>query len=156
MEQVDKRTVLIPIDTSEHSRRAFRWYIKNMKQDNDFVVFVHVVEPVYTTPAVGILEPSPIFHDFTHMMNEAIAEGKRLGHEFMNETKTAGITPKAFIHVDTKPGAALVKSAKDYKANVIVIGNRGCGTLRRTFLGSVSDHVLHHAHIPVVVVPPEQ
>ena len=34
---------------------------------------------------------------------------------------------------------------------MIVIGTRGQGTVRRTFLGSVSDYVVHHAHCPVAV-----
>lgn len=37
---------------------------------------------------------------------------------------------------------------------MIVMGSRGIGTIRRTFLGSVSDYCVHHAHIPVAVVPP--
>ena len=33
------------------------------------------------------------------------------------------------------------------------MGTRGLGKIRRTFLGSVSNYVLHHAHIPVIIVP---
>ena len=34
------------------------------------------------------------------------------------------------------------------------MGSRGLNTLRRTFMGSVSDYVLHHVHVPVMIVPP--
>ena len=34
---------------------------------------------------------------------------------------------------------------------MIVLGTRGQGTVRRTILGSVSDYVVHHAHVPVTV-----
>lgn len=34
------------------------------------------------------------------------------------------------------------------------MGSRGLGTIRRTILGSVSDYVVHHANVPVVVCPP--
>jgi nucleotide-binding universal stress UspA family protein len=33
------------------------------------------------------------------------------------------------------------------------MGSRGYGPLRRVLLGSVSSHVMRHAHCPVVVVP---
>jgi len=64
------------------------------------------------------------------------------------------VEAKAFIHIDTKPGPAIIQAIKDHKANMVIMGNRGVGVLKRTFLGSVSDHVIHHSHIPVVVVPP--
>lgn len=51
-------------------------------------------------------------------------------------------------------GHTICKIAQENNASMIVIGQRGLGTIRRTFLGSVSDYVLHHAQIPVLVVPP--
>ena len=53
------------------------------------------------------------------------------------------------------PGQEICKVAKREGATFIVLGSRGAGTVRRTILGSVSDYVIHHAHIPVVVVPKE-
>ena len=54
---------------------------------------------------------------------------------------------------DGPPGEIICKQAKEQGASFIVVGSRGTGTIRRTILGSVSDYVLHHAHMPVVVVP---
>ncbi|GFR66056.1 stress response protein nhaX [Elysia marginata] len=64
--------------------------------------------------------------------------------------KTAGIggTVKS---IGGNPGEVIVKVSRDMKAQLIVLGSRGMGTLRRTFLGSVSDYVMHHSHIPVLV-----
>lgn len=151
-----KRTIIIPIDSSENSKRAYKWYLNNMQRVGDTVLFIHIVEPIYSTSAVGIMEPPPIvLNDMSRMMEHALADGKRLGMEYVTDAKSAGVEAKAYIHIDTKPGTSLVKAIVDYQADLIVIGNRGVGTLRRTFLGSVSDHVLHHSHIPVIVVPPE-
>lgn len=49
------------------------------------------------------------------------------------------------------PGEVICQVAKDENAQLIVTGTRGMGKIRRTFLGSVSDYILHHAHVPVLV-----
>lgn len=54
-----------------------------------------------------------------------------------------------------KPGEAICAAAKKENASMIVMGSRGLNAIRRTFVGSVSDYVLHHTHVPVTVVPPE-
>ena len=50
-----------------------------------------------------------------------------------------------------KPGHALCQVAEQESVNMIVIGSRGEGKLRRTLMGSVSDYIVHHAHCPVLV-----
>ncbi|UFP96486.1 universal stress protein [Gloeobacter morelensis] len=42
--------------------------------------------------------------------------------------------------------------AEQEKPDILVIGSRGLGSVQRLMLGSVSDHVIHHAHCPVLVV----
>jgi nucleotide-binding universal stress UspA family protein len=38
-------------------------------------------------------------------------------------------------------------------ADLLVVGSRGWGPVHRVALGSTSDHLVHHAHCPVLVVP---
>ena len=47
----------------------------------------------------------------------------------------------------------IVERADELDADVIVLGARGLAGIA-AFLGSVSNHVLQHAHRPVLVVPP--
>ena len=49
------------------------------------------------------------------------------------------------------PGEGICKVAKEVNADLIITGTRGLGSVRRTLLGSVSDYILHHAHVPVIV-----
>ncbi|KAF8570812.1 hypothetical protein P879_03069 [Paragonimus westermani] len=150
------RNVLIPIDGSTHAEQAFNWYMKHMKHDNDNVTFINVIEPVYTSPSFGLAVESPPLPDIGHVMEESIQNGKKLCQQCMREAKSANLNSQAYLHVDSRPGPAIVKSVNDHGADVVVMANRGLGVLRRTFLGSVSDYVLHHAHTPVVIVPPPQ
>ena len=57
-----------------------------------------------------------------------------------------------YLYDTGKPGERLCQVAFDEGAEMIVVGTRGHGKLRRTILGSVSDYVVHHAHCPVVTV----
>ena len=50
-----------------------------------------------------------------------------------------------------KPGEVIIKTAKEEKAGLVVIGSRGLGLLKRTLAGSVSDFVLHNSPCPVVI-----
>jgi len=46
----------------------------------------------------------------------------------------------------------ILNAAKEFDADMIVIGSRGLGLLKSTVLGSVSQKVLHHASCSVVTV----
>ncbi len=54
------------------------------------------------------------------------------------------------LHGD--PGRAICRCADEVDADVIVIGTRGLGGLKRAVLGSVSDHVVRHAPCAVLTV----
>jgi nucleotide-binding universal stress UspA family protein len=53
--------------------------------------------------------------------------------------------------VPGRPSRVLMDYSSD--ADVLVVGARRLGGMSRMFLGSVSTELIHHSHIPVVVVP---
>ena len=53
--------------------------------------------------------------------------------------------------IEGSAGIALCEFAEEVSADVIVMGTRGRGPLRRAFLGSISDYVLRNATCPVMV-----
>jgi nucleotide-binding universal stress UspA family protein len=46
----------------------------------------------------------------------------------------------------------IVRTARDWSADLVVLGARGLRPLQRALLGSVSTAVVHHVHCPVLVV----
>ena len=50
------------------------------------------------------------------------------------------------------PGEGVCRIAHEEQADIIVIGSRGHGAVKRAFMGSVSEHVVRHSGIPTVVV----
>lgn len=49
------------------------------------------------------------------------------------------------------PGEQICAFAAKTHAAIIIMGTRGLGAIRRTIMGSVSDYVLHHSHVPVLI-----
>ncbi|OON16601.1 hypothetical protein X801_07585 [Opisthorchis viverrini] len=89
------------------------------------------------------------------VLDASITKSKRLCREKMQKAKELGLHAQAFLHVDSRPGHAVTEAIEDHNAAIVVMGSRGLGAFRRTVLGSVSGYVLHHSHVPVVIVPPE-
>jgi nucleotide-binding universal stress UspA family protein len=50
-------------------------------------------------------------------------------------------------------GDAIVEAADEAGAEAIVCGTRGLGSVRSALLGSVAKDLLHHSHLPLLVVP---
>ena len=48
-------------------------------------------------------------------------------------------------------GHAIVNAADSNKADMVICGSRGQGLFRRTILGSISDYIIHHCKMPVVL-----
>ncbi len=50
------------------------------------------------------------------------------------------------------PGSELCQLARDWSADLIIIGRRGYRGLTEALLGSVSNHIVHHAPCSVLIV----
>jgi nucleotide-binding universal stress UspA family protein len=69
--------------------------------------------------------------------------------------RTANVIGAASVEtrVETgSPGPVLCQRAESLGVDVVVVGSRGRGAIRRALLGSVSTHVVHNAPCPVLVV----
>ncbi len=50
-----------------------------------------------------------------------------------------------------RPASAIVDRARDMRADLILVGSRGHGTIESMLLGSVSAEVIDHAPVPVLI-----
>jgi nucleotide-binding universal stress UspA family protein len=78
------------------------------------------------------------------------------------EEARAALAPAGFaVETDVSmgdPRAEIVRQAEEWRADLIVLGARGLGRVKRFLLGSVSDWIASHAHCAVLVVkgPPRK
>jgi nucleotide-binding universal stress UspA family protein len=84
------------------------------------------------------------------MVALAKQDAKKLVNDFRQR-----LTPQSaaleFIPVGG-PATEIVKAAKEWPADVIVIGSHGRVGVQRALLGSVAEGVMRHAPCPVMVV----
>ncbi len=71
----------------------------------------------------------------------------------VGEARAAGARANYLVW-EGDAGDAIVTAAQAEGADLIVVGTHGRSTVGRFLLGSVSDHVVHHAGCPVLVVRP--
>ncbi|KAG5441568.1 hypothetical protein CSKR_111418 [Clonorchis sinensis] len=116
------RRIVLPIDNSEHSKRAMDWYFANMQSENDFLLFVHVVEPTRNNSSLGVaIESAPsLLGTVLRVSEESIKEGKLICHEAMQKASANDVKGQAFLYVDTKPAAAILRAIAELKAHLLV------------------------------------
>jgi nucleotide-binding universal stress UspA family protein len=49
------------------------------------------------------------------------------------------------------PRENLVRKVIEVHSDILVIGSRGLGAIKRTLLGSVSDYCVHNCHCAVII-----
>ncbi|XP_057292830.1 universal stress protein MSMEG_3950/MSMEI_3859-like [Hydractinia symbiolongicarpus] len=147
---------LVCVDGSEHSDRAFSWYCKTLHREGDTVGLVHIQQIPYMP--IGLFEDGLLIDSACQTaIEENIAASKDVVEKYKSLCSEKQLKAVPFLQVcDDSVGYTICKIAKENSADAIVIGQRGLGTIRRTLLGSVSDYVLHHSHIPTVVIPKEE
>jgi nucleotide-binding universal stress UspA family protein len=58
------------------------------------------------------------------------------------------------VYAAAPPETVTCEIAKEWEADLIVMGTHGRSGLRRILTGSIAEYIIRHAEIPVVVIPP--
>ncbi|XP_076447697.1 universal stress protein Slr1101-like [Babylonia areolata] len=144
--------VVIAYDGSENSEYALDWYVKHMHRPGNHVTLVHVPELNEMLHSQGWANSVYVF-DREVLESMLKKEHDRIQGDlqrFADKMKSLGLGGKVKSIASNKPGEGIAKEAQG--ADMVVVGSRGLGLVRRTLLGSVSDFLVHHCHCPVLVV----
>lgn len=138
--------MLVGLDGSDGALRALRWAADHARAHGATLVAVVAWEPpvLSTIPVLGVTEPAEEVESELRSGLDATLAGEGLG-------------PDGDVDVETlvvQGHAAEILTDSAGPGDVIVVGSRGRGGFAGLILGSVSQHVMHHARCPVVVVPP--
>lgn len=83
------------------------------------------------------------------LLKEAQQTIEQLIKMYNGTKKLYRFTPEGF------PNEVILNTAKEWEADVIVMGSHARTGLSQLLSGSVTVHVIKHACVPVLVIPPE-
>jgi nucleotide-binding universal stress UspA family protein len=107
---------------------------------------------VHVMPTMRPQHPSGAYAEELGMHEEDLPWAQELLDGQVRKLEEGGATvAKAYLG-EGQPDAEVVALAEDIGADMIVVGSKGLGSLRRRSIGSVSSSVAAHAHCPVLVV----
>ncbi|HUB06862.1 MAG TPA: universal stress protein [Myxococcales bacterium] len=136
--------IVVAIDGSEPSRRAEALAAEIAGKMGARLLLLHVVEPIWV--------PVGDFGQETPVLQQEIEKDSRKLLETEAARLSQGGQAVETLSLDGAPALAIVDVAQARKADLIVMGSRGLGSVRRFLLGSVADRVLHVSERPVLVV----
>lgn len=142
------QTILVPVDGSENSQRALAQAIYLATQCNAALELIHIIN---LTTALTLSAYDQGQYALLQEVQDALKEaGKKVLAEASAQIPA---TLKANITLETgSPGQLIIDYADQCGADLIVMGSRGLGPIKGLFMGSVSNHVIGQAPIPVLIV----
>jgi len=138
------RRLLVAIDGSANSELALAAAVTAAHRDNAAITLLCVVPDVAAESARWAWAPKPP----EEIQADADAAAERSLREAVERIPVDIPVTKLIRHGRAGPEIVAQASESDYDA--ILMGARGVGRVR-ALIGSVSQHVLHHAELPVFV-----
>lgn len=144
--------ILIATDGSEFSRAAVE---KCSRMLNLFENPQIKIVSVYEQMAPMAAEPFAISAQYyQEMMDLARKQCETFANDSVEQIKK--MFPESISSIETEvrlgaPARVIVDEARDWNADLIVVGSHGRGFWGRLTLGSVSDAIVHHAPCSVLV-----
>lgn len=154
------KKILVALDRSEIGQQVFDEALGLAKLTQASLMLLHVLSSEEEgSPYLPMLSNMDYYPGLTSQNFELYQKQwdtfKNLGiqmlQSFCAQANTAGVTTEFTQNVGN-PGRVICDLAHSHGADLIVMGRRGHSRLMELFLGSVSNHVLHHAPCSVHVV----
>jgi nucleotide-binding universal stress UspA family protein len=153
------KKVLIAIDYSKESDHAAEFGFDIARKFGAEVGLANIVEPVILPPATSadsmIGAPSDGFGiDEVELMNIQKSQSENIVDQTIK--KYAADLQVTHFNEYGSTTDGIINCAKEFKADLIVIGTHSRTGLDRLLMGSVAEHVVRHSPVPVLVVPIEK
>ena len=152
--------ILVAIDSHSNDQSIVDAAISLAQSNGADLMLLHVLSeedpgyPVLPTYAYySVLKDSD-----DGLLREKFAKYEQAGIDYLTKLTqkaiAAGIEAE-YVQSHGIPGAEICELARDWSADLIMVGSRGLKGLKEMFMGSVSNYVTHHAPCSVLIVRTE-
>jgi nucleotide-binding universal stress UspA family protein len=140
------KKILVPIDFSETSKKAFQYAMKFAEQFDCEITLLHVVEPI--SPMVG----APLAVEAFSVADDEFSVAEQKLAVLAAESHVNGANSvHSLVRIGHAPNE-ITKAAKDLDVDLIVIATHGYTSWRHLCMGSTTERVVRAAPCPVLVV----
>lgn len=152
--------ILYATDLSQNSAYAFRYAVNSAQKHDAQIHILHVIETI-PPGAEGIMQ-WVIGQDKIEMARGVTKDSlvkrieNRLKEFAKQELKGDPETLKRVASIKVvlgDPAVEILKEVEKPDYDILIIGTHGKGVIEHTFLGSVSEKVLHRISKPVYIIP---
>jgi nucleotide-binding universal stress UspA family protein len=137
------RSILVPVDGSDHAAAALERAIEIAKGSGARLTVLHVIEPPHPPP-VGAAYVAGLLTTESEEDAEALLERAAV--------RVPEGMPAATIVRRGTAADEILRRIDAAAHDLVVMGSRGRGPIRSLLLGSVSRAVVHRSPVPVIVV----
>ncbi len=139
--------ILVPVDGSPTSERALQEALRLARQQSGRLELVHVLGDVRLMEANSYI-------NYAEMKDAMTSAGKKLLAQTQMAAQQSGTAAevKLLEAGGARIASAIVEEARQWQADLIVIGTHGRTGFSRVLFGSVAEGVVRTAHIPVLLI----
>jgi len=143
--------VLLAIDDSQLSQEAAREVENRLAAPDTIVRVLHVVGS-FVPPAAAIWDAGG---SLTGVNEEVSDQFQQMVNDVAARLKTRGVASEGVVRKGNA-GKVIIEEAKEWDADLIVVGAHGLTGLETLIMGNVARHVVDHAPCSVEVVRPKR
>lgn len=146
------KRILVPVDFSPNSLAALDYAVEFSKPFKAEIALLFVVEPIYYTVPDFAGGASPAM---AALLDEQIRSGRAQLLRLEQRYSRRRLKMRALLQTGT-PHQAIVDTANQIKADLIIMATHGRTGVSHLLLGSVSERVVRAATCPVLTLRPGQ
>ncbi len=145
------RSILVPVDYSEHSKASVRYAAELAKNVGATLHVVHVWDrPTYASDAVLVRRPGEDHCSLADLIQRNAENDMK---DFL-ATLELGDVKLTHELLSGDPTAKLVEELKKGGYDLVVLGTHGRTGLMHLLMGSVAEKLVRLSPVPVLTVPP--